>query len=475
MEYRKPRIGFIVAHSHNDFVDELGRPFPVMGMAENALRALEARGAEVVLYKGQRFVEGPVTGTQVKDYNRDVVVESQNRQRIAEVAEVMRTADVDCLVMFIPTFIWANMYMQMVRTVNKPLLLWAGDRIEGCEGIGLWAMRGALDAVGYSPFECVYGVPENERIVEKAWTYVDACRVKAQLGKSMYGQFGSMPMGMLAGVMDDVDWIRQFGVTGEHLESLSALQLVDKYTHKQVVEVYERVIEWTGAEYPLDEPFERECRLYLALRELIEQYHLDFAGLKGNFELTDHYCQASLTKSLLAAERFVMADTTEPLGALTMYIMRLFDPDASLAQADVEQVDRDGNLVRMAFNGALDFTAMERKYKESIRAASFLEAEAPSLWLSSMAKTGPTTFARIARIRDQYVMQIAAAESVKVEDFRAQLGFPQCTAFALELLSTDMEKFVRNLRNQYGHVIWADIVDELITVCELLDIEPVVC
>ena len=411
----------------------------------------------------------------MEKYNREVVIESQSRQRIAEVTEEMRVADVDCLVIFMPTSIWPNVYMQMLHTINRPLLLWAGDRIEGCEGIGLWAMRGALDVVGFSPFKCVYGVPDNEKTVKQAWTYIDSCRVKAQLKKSVFGQFGSMPMGMLAGLMDDVDWIRQFGITSEHLESFSTLQLVGEYSRQEVNRVYKRIIDWTGAEYPLDEPLERECRLYLALREMIEQYQLDFAGLKGYFELTDHYCQGSLAKSLLMTERYVMASTTEPLGALTMYIMRLFNPGAPLTQANVEQVDRSKSIVRMAFDGVLDFTAMECKYAGAIQAAPFSKAKPPSLWLSSMAQTGPATFARLSRIRDEYVMLIARTKSVKVDDFRAQLGFPRCTAFALKLLSGNTERFIAQLRSQYGHIIWADCADELIALCELLEVKPIVC
>ena len=475
MEYRKPRVGFIVAHSHNGLVDQLGRPFPVMGMAENALRALEARGAEVILYKGKHFVEGPVTSTQVENYDQELVIESQNRQRISEVTEQMHKANIDCLVMFIPTSIWANEYMQMVHTIGKPLLLWAGDRIEGCQGIGLWAMHGALDAVGFSPFKCIYGVPENEETIDKVWTFIDSCRVRAQLTQSVFGQFGSMALGMLASVLDDVDWIRQFGITSEHLESLSILQLVDKYSEQEVENIYKRIIEWTGSKHPLDKSFERECRVYLALRELIEQYQLDFAGLKGYFELTDHYCQGSLAISLLMAERFVIANATDPLGALTMYIMRLFESGAPLAQANVEQVDRRESVVRMAFDGILDFSAMERKHKEAIQDAPSFGNESSSLWLSSMAKTGITTFARLSKVRDNYVMLISRTESVKVEDFREQLGFPQCTAFALKLASSNAEKFIDNLRSQYGHVIWADIVDKLVTLCELLDIVPIVC
>lgn len=472
MKRRNPRIGFMVATSHNEYVDDTGTPFPVMGMAENALRKLEGLGCEAILYKGKRIVDGEVKGIQVPNYNSDVVIDT--RKKAMEVAELFHREDVDCVVMFIPTFLWANLYMQMVKIIDRPLLLWAGDRIEGCEAIGLWAMRGALDTIGFRPFKCLYGVPENKKILQEAFDFIEACRVKQQLRRSLFGQFGSMPMGMLAGVMDDADWINIFGVTAEHLESQSLLRLVDKYDGKQLEEVYQRIVERTGSSYPLKGPMEKNIRIYLAMREMIEDHGLDFAGLKCTFELSDHYTAPCISQSLLLSDGFVSACTTEPMGALTMYIMKLFS-DAPVYQGDAEQVQRDTRTVRMASCGAMDFNAISEKASNSIVDAPHLEGEANSIWMNTQGKPGRVTFARLTKVRDHYVMQIARGEAfLSPEDYRPALGFPTVNWTTIRL-EGDPERFIENLRSQYIHLSWDDIADRLIELCGLLGVEPIVC
>ena len=69
MKNRKPRVGFMVATSHSGLIDEVGNPFPVMGMAERARRKLEELGIETIQFTEKGLISGEVKGDQVENYN----------------------------------------------------------------------------------------------------------------------------------------------------------------------------------------------------------------------------------------------------------------------------------------------------------------------------------------------------------------------------------------------------------------------
>ena len=44
---------------------------------------------------------------------------------------------------------------------------------------------------------------------------------------------------------------------------------------------------------------ERQIRSYYAMRELIDEWHLDFSGIKAQPELTDHFATMDVTEAFL--------------------------------------------------------------------------------------------------------------------------------------------------------------------------------
>jgi len=471
MKPRKPKVGFVVATSHNDYVDEAGNYFPVMGMAELAARRLEEKGCELVMFRNMRIVDGEVSDYQVPNYNREACVDS--RPKVLEMERQFRREELDCVVIFASSFLWGNLYMQSLNNLALPVIGWAGNLRRGCEAIGLWALRGALDAIGTFTHREFYGLPEDDELIRDILAYIQACRVKKQLSHSLFGLFGAMPMGMLAGAHDDVLWLRKFGVTVEQRESLELRQIGEKFSEDEIKPVYERIIELTGADYPLNQAMERNCRLYLAHRKMIDELGLDFSGLKCTFELSDSYVSACMAQSLLLADGYVSSCTSEPMGALTMYIMKLFS-DAPIYQGDAEQVRPDGNLL-MSACGAMDFQ-MVNKAPDCLRDAPALEGDAPSIWVHNTGKEGRVTIGRLSRIGDDYALQLSTGTVLPSDDFEGvtRLGFPSGSSVNIKL-DGDPVKYHENLRSQYTHITYGDIGAELKCLCELLGVEVIEC
>lgn len=475
MEKRRPRVGFMVATSHSGLIDELGKPFPVMGMAEKAQRKLVELGYETIELVDEGLIIGKIKGDQVDDYNKDAVVDT--REKALKAIEKFKDKDVDCLVIFLPTWFWANLYTQALLELNKPILSWAGDDIAGCQGIGLWAMRGTLDAIGGFIHKEVYGKPDDEQAIRKIKSFIEASMVKNILRKSIYGQFGSMPMGMIPGLLEDIEWLRKFGIQAEHLESLLLVVVGEKFSDNELREAYNTIKGRVNSIQTFDNEFiKKNLRIYLAHKKLINDYGLDFDGVKCTMELSDNYCSPCIAQSMLLSEGYITGCTTEPKGSLMMYIMRILS-DSTIFQGDIEQVERKTSIARMASCGSAPIDFAETKEDYNLVKGPDLEGEAGGICIDVIGKSGKVTFGRIARVDNEYVMQITTGEVIREENvakYREKLGFPRLP-FATIKLSGDVEKFIDNLRSQYMHICYDNLVDKLVEVCNVLKIRPIVC
>lgn len=474
MKNRKPRVGFMVATSHSGLVDESGNPFPVMGMAERARRKLEELGIETIQFTDKGLINGEVKGDQVENYNPEEIVDT--RQKAWKAVEKYRAADIDCLVIFPPTWLWTHLYTQALMDLDKPILVWAGDDIKGAQGLGLWGLRGTLDAIGGFIHKGIYGKPEDDKAVKEVVNFIEACKVKNILKKSVYGQFGSLPMGMIPGLLEDVDWLRKFGVQAEHLESLILVIEGEKFSESQLKKAYEEIKSRVKIIQPFDNEFiKKNLRIYLAHKKLIDDYGLDFDGVKCTMELSDNYCSPCIAQSMLLSEGYITGCTTEPKGSLMMYIMRLLS-ESAIFQGDIEQVDRESSIARMASCGSAPIGFAESLDDYKLVKGPELEGEAGGISINATGKPGRLTFGRIARIEDDYVMQIATGEAYRGKDaekYRKALGFSSLP-YATIKLDGDPQKFVDNLRSQYMHICYDELKEKLIEVCKVLDIIPIV-
>lgn len=472
---RKPRAGFLTlcAPVHVHLRDELDRPFPVFGQAEMCARSMEKAGIDLVLYKNKRLVDGPVDSLQVENFNGDIIVDS--KEKMIEASAQLMNADIDCLVLFFPTWMWTSHYTQSLMKMNIPIILWSGSVMTGCQNVGLWGMHGTLDEIGIE-HKLVYGMPDDKKVLSNILVHARAAMVKNVLSKSKIGLFGSKCMDMIPGLINDAEWLSKFGIESEHLDQYYLIIEAQKVTKKEIEDAYAEVKNSVAELPPLNEGMEKQIRMYVAHKKLVKEHNIDFDGVKCVFELSDNYCSPCVGQCMMQTNGFITACCGEPKGALTMYIMRILS-DEPIFQADVEAVDISKKIVRMVSCGSAPITmgnasntAKSGKFVEKPP----MEGEAGGICLDIEAKPGKITFARISKIKDRYVMHISKGEVFKdTYDERKETGWPSMPYAALKL-DGDPEKFIQNLRSQYMHFCYGDLTGELIEVCNLLDIETII-
>lgn len=468
---RTPKIGFMAlcAPSHVSLVDDLGRNFPAVGAAEKARRSLVKRGYQVVDYDDRGLVpDFDGESNQVQRFNKEALVTRIDETRRA--LEKFKAHDVDVMVLFMTTWMWAGEYVQALRRSDIPIILWAIPSMEGCSMVGLLGMHGTLDELGMA-HKMIYGSPEDPETMRDLELYAKAAMVKNVLQRSRYGQFGGKCMDMVPGVLDYNDWMQKFGVESCHIDQHTIVAEAERFGTPAVREVYDKLGDFAEGVPPFDEVMDRALRSYLSLKKILHEHRLDFAGVKCVFDLSDYYISPCLAQSLIGEEGFVSACCCEDKGALTMYMVRQLS-DAPIFQADVELVDHKTNSMTMISCGSAPFSLAGGRSGVRLCAKPAIEGGAGGVSVDLMAKPGEVTFARVSRVRGEYVMNIAEAEVIEGQpEKRKECGFPTWP-HAFMKLRGDPKRFVQNCRSQYGHICYGSIKDELIAVCELLGIQP---
>lgn len=473
MKKRKPKIGFMTlcAPCHTELVDDLGRSFPTTGEAEMFARRFNELGCEVIHINENGVVSGDISGIQVPNFNRDGVLD--NYDKTMKAVDKFYNADVDCVVLYFTTWFWFGQHIQGLMKLNKPIILTTGIGLEGCRGIGPWGMRGGLEELSIKS-RTIYGDLINNNILgKKAMSYIKASMVKNILSQSRYGSFGLEALDTFPGLPDAAEWLKKFGIWIEFIDQYQLVIESDKADKSEVDQVYNYIR--NKVRIPaMDETIEKQVRMYIAKKKLIDRFNLDFMGLKCAFELSDNYCSPCVSQCMLNEEGFITACTADAKAALTMYIMKMIQ-DGPIGQFDCTQVIKEEKIARFHSCGGSPLSLGKSLNDIEFVQKPAIEGAALGVSLNVTAKPGKVTFGRISKAGDEYVMLISRGDMFEDKfENRKNTGWPTWP-FASAKLEGDVEKFMNNLRSQYMHFCYSDVVDELTDTCELLGIRPIVC
>jgi L-fucose isomerase len=98
--------------------------------------------------------------------------------------------------------------------------------------------------------------------------------------------------------------MRLFGVDVEEIDQWEIVRRAEKADATRVAAARAWLEKHTaGVHYDGDRLtpglLERQIRAYYAMRELIDEWHLGFSGIKGQPELTNHFCTMDVAEAFL--------------------------------------------------------------------------------------------------------------------------------------------------------------------------------
>ncbi|HEY1479529.1 MAG TPA: hypothetical protein VGF46_05840, partial [Gaiellales bacterium] len=251
------------------------------------------------------------------------------------VHEARRLADTRPALTIVSIPVWAFPHFSalIASETPGPILLFStvDPRYPGM--VGMLAAGGTLDQIGRVHGRAWGDIGEAD-VAARVDSIVRAADAVQSLRGSTFGRIGGRPMGMYTAVANPDQWMRQFGVDVEEIDQLELVRRAEAADPARAraarawLERHAAGVHYDGA-LLTPELLERQIRSYLAMQELIEEWNLDFCGIKAQPELTNNFATMDITEAFLndpydwegPKEPVVCSTEADMDGALTMQIL----------------------------------------------------------------------------------------------------------------------------------------------------------
>ncbi|KXA91342.1 hypothetical protein AKJ63_01575, partial [candidate division MSBL1 archaeon SCGC-AAA259D18] len=330
---------------------------------------------------------------------------------------------------------------------------------------------GALDEMGIR-HKFVYGSPEDMETIDEIVDHAKAAMAVKGLSESYLGKFGGRTGGMYTATADMTQVRDLFGVEYNHVDQYRLILEAQNLSDEVVGKALDEVRSDFGQIDISEDVLERSVRLYLALGRIASEDGYDFTCVKCMPEVSDNYCSCCLAVSLANDDGIVTSCECDINAAITMQILKLL-AEGPVLFGDVNHLDKEEGILRLVNCGSMATGLAKSREDVDLSMQYEYLSEAGGATTTFCCKPGKVTLARLARIEGKYVMQIATGEAIEYpkEKFKEARGrWPH----AFIKLDGDWSKFSQNCRSNHQHMVYGDVKGELLELCEILEIEPIV-
>ncbi len=386
------------------------------------------------------------------------------------IAEDMAHDHIHGIIYNIGTWIYAPMVVSAVQATGLPSIVYGYRSPAAFSLVGAAIAHGSLDELGLV-HRFVYGEPDSPAVLAPIVSYCRAAMTYDNLARSKAVVIGGKTMGMVTAAVDYSQVKSIFGTEIEHVDMLRAYLKAREIPDKPVKAKMNWAKKTYGAINVSEDILEKSVRLYLALKDIMESENYTFGGFKCQPEFIDNYVSGCMALSFLIDDGIMIACEADMNAALTMRILHLLS-DQPVLFADVNDLDLSTGQLRLVNCGTIaSKLAASPKDVEWNPQYEYMGA-ASGACPTFCCKEGQVTLARLSRYAGEYVMQIATGEAFiqPKETFKeARDRWPH----AFVHIDGDPDYFIQHLRSNHLHMVYADVVEELLDLCEILGIEAI--
>jgi L-fucose isomerase len=387
--------------------------------------------------------------------------------------------------------VWAFPHYSAIAAsvTQSPLLLLSNIDPQFPGMVGMLAAGGSLDRLGRRHAR-LWGDVDDGDVFDGVLREVRAGRAVNALRGNVFGRIGGRSMGMYTAVSDVGDWMNLFGIDVEEIDQWEIVRRSELQDRGRVAagrEWLERLgnVHYDGKQLT-PELLERQVASYHAVRELADEWRLDFCGIKGQPELTNHFATMDVTEAFLndpydwegAKEPLVCATEVDMDGALTMRILQLIAGTPVLF-ADVRHYHADRDVWDLCNSGqhATWYAARSDDPAENMRHVHLYPEvfyfPAGGASIHHLAAPGEMTLARLSRLDGSYRMQVTRGEFTVFDADTNEAMMRQSTyewPHAFTRLRADANTFLSRFGANHIHAVPGDVTGELRAVCRILGI-----
>lgn len=397
----------------------------------------------------------------------------------------------DLTIVNIPVWAFPHFTVRATRELPGPVLLFSNVDPQYPGMVGMLAAAGALDQVGRS-YGRAWGDIDDPATLARIDRQIRAASAVQALRGSTFGRIGGRPMGMYTAVANSDRWLAQFGVDVEEIDQWEIVRRAPQIDDAAAararawLERHAAGVHYDGKQLT-PELLERQIRAYYVVRELIDEWNLDFCGIKGQPELTNHFATMDVAEAFLndpydwdgPKEPVVCSTEADMDAALTMQILKTLSRTPVLF-ADVRHYHADLGVWDLCNSGqhATWFAARSPDPVENLSRVHFYPEDfyfpAGGASVHHVAAPGEFTFARLSRLEQRYRMQVLHGSLEAFDDETTERLMRASTYIwphAFARFDADTDAILSRYASNHIHAIPGDHVATLREVCRLLAVE----
>ena len=444
-------VGFGEVNSPRDLIER---------KCHAAKGALEARGLELV-------------------YTEPVSDDPKGRDEARAKAE-LKAKDFDLLVVCIAGWIPSQTVINVISEfAHKPMVLWGltghtegGRLVTTADQAGTSALRDPMDALGFR-FKYVYDSPDGPvSAADRVVAFARVAHAAGRLRHARIGMMGYRDMNLYATLVDGVSLRRVVGPEVEVFDMLEAVQKMETLDPQEVARTVAEIRrEWSFEEPVDDAVLEKGVRLYLAVRQKVEERGYEAVSLIDVYGVKKllHFPPAMALMLLADKAGVATIPENDGLGAVTQLMVRYLTGQVG-AYFEFYEFLTDRLLV-----GVPDYVPSEVvEGPVRVRPCAFGGFGGGILNVSKV-KAGRVTLCRLASRGDRYRLHMATGEAVaprKWEEAGWAPPAPQLPSLEV-ILDSPVDEFAQRVLGQHYILAYGDHRQPLSDLCKLLGIEVI--
>jgi L-fucose isomerase-like protein len=378
-----------------------------------------------------------------------------------------------CVAGWIPS--WA-VFSVIEPFKHKPMVLlgltgWQdGDRfVTTADQAGTTGLRKPMADMGYT-FKYIVNRRGQDLPLTDIVDYCRAATAAATLKKTKIGMAGYRDMRLYGTLYDGVSLKGKIGPEIEHFDLLELQKIMDSIDEAEVKCIADDLQKrWEFCKAPQPGTVENSVRLYLAIRQKIEERNYDafsFVDVDGIKKLMEFAPAGAMT--LLHDEMNIpTVPENDSMGAVTQLIVKLLTGQIAAYLEFYEFMDNG------ALMGVPDYVPAEIVAGKVTVMPNAFGDFGEGLLNVSILKTGKATICRLGYVGDRYQMHIMTGEAktpIKWEEAGWAPPAPQLPSIDM-IFDGDSEDFLQKVMGQHYIISYGDNRKLLENLCNILKIE----
>ncbi|HLK33060.1 MAG TPA: hypothetical protein VKT29_08215 [Terriglobales bacterium] len=456
----QPVVGFIVYGVHKDGLkDPMGVPFIDSQVVKRAKAALKQNGLKLV--------------------EHEIVVASKEEARAA-MKKMKLSDEVDAVVLFSGTWVWAAHLAAAIRdyaATGKGLVLWTNPGSQGWRPVGGLVMHGALLEIGVE-HKFVYGDAADQDTLDKITSFARAAHLRKLLDGSTIGAFGGRGMGQTCGVADPSQWMRMFGVDIDSRDTTDLIRAAEKIPPKRITGLEPRLKKLFGKAPDRNVVNERSIRMYLALKQVVEQEKFDFYTIQSFPGLGDDYSATCFAQSMMLEDGHGTSTLGDFNTALTVFLLTKLSKER-VYYGDLQHIDKAKKEIKIIGDGACPPSLAGQLGPAGFAEHGIpTEGEAGGLSVKLICKVGDGVLARLGRVNGEFQMVVTRASVFEPPRARIKERLHECGIpfwpHGFVTVHCDPEQLLQHWTNEYACLGYGShLYGALADFCHLTGIKPI--